>query len=370
MSIKPSRREWLKMSALSTLGAGILTYTSYDLKSTACAQEGNPTRPIKLSGNENPYGYSPKAKQALTDAAADGNRYANPETIAKLEQQIAEREGVRAENVVLGTGSGEVLCMAAIAFGQKEIVAPEPTFPALMRYAENLGARVKSAALNEKYEHDFGAMAKLVNENTSLVYVCNPNNPTGGLSPAAAVRAFCRETARKAPVFVDEAYLEYTDDFPRNSMIELVKKGENVIVSRTFSKIYGMAGLRVGYGLARADVAQKLKKFRMTWFNNLSIQAARAAFADQDFIAQSKRKNAEVRRAFLSEIDKMNLKYAPADANFVWLDVGAGLDDLGDRLRQQHNILLGNPRGGWERVTIGTNEEMQAFVKALKQIKG
>lgn len=324
---------------------------------------------IKLTSNENPYGFSPKAKQAILDNLNDGNRYANPDLVAKLEGEIAQREGLKPENVVLGTGSGEVLCMTAIAFGQKEIVAPDPTFPSLMRYAEYFGAKVNSVALDEKFEHDFEAMSKQINQNTSLVFVCNPNNPTGGLSPNDKVRSFCSETAKKTLVFSDEAYLEYTDDFPRNSMIDLVKKGENVVVSRTFSKIYGLAGLRIGYGLARTDIAQKIKKFRMTWFNNLSIQAALASYADQDFIKESKQKNAQVRRTFLNEIDKMNLKYAPSDANFIWLNTGANMNDLGDKMRQ-HNIWLNNPRGGWSRVTIGTADEMQAFVKALKDIKG
>jgi histidinol-phosphate aminotransferase len=362
MSIKQSRREWLKISALS---ATALAFNGFNSRVEAQTVSN---KLIKLSSNENPYGFSPKAKQSILDSLADGNRYANPNFVARLEQQIAEREGVKAENVVLGTGSGEILCMAAIAFGQKEIVAPDPTFPSLMNYAEKLGARVKSVALNEKYEHDFGAMAKQIGENTSLVYVCNPNNPTASLSPNDALRAFCRETAKKTPVFADEAYLEYTDEFPRNSMIELVKKDEQVIVSRTFSKIYGMAGLRVGYALARADLAQKLKRFRMTWFNNLSVQAALAAYADQQFITDSKRKNAEVRRAFLGEMDKMNLKYAPSDANFVWLQTGAEMSDLSERLRER-NIWLGKPDDGWTRVTIGTNEEMQAFTKAFKEIK-
>ena len=359
-----TRREWLKISALS---AGALAFGSVDFAQKADAQN-NSGNLIKLSGNENPYGFSPKAKQSMLDALTGGNRYANPETVARLEQQIAAREGLKSENVVLGTGSGEVLCMAAIAFGRQEIVAPEPTFPSLMRYAENLGARLKPVALNDKWEHDFGAMAKLTGENTSLVYVCNPNNPTASLSPADALRAFCRETSKRAPVFADEAYLEYTDDYPRNSMVDLVRSGENVIVSRTFSKIYGMAGLRVGYGLARADVAQKLKKFRMTWFNSLSIGAALAAYEDQNFINESRKKNTEVRRAFLSEMDKMNLKYAPSDANFVWLNVGAGLDDLGDRMRTR-GIWIGNPRGGWQRLTVGTSDEMQKFVAAFKEIR-
>lgn len=364
MSMNQTRREWLKFSALS---AAALAFTSFDFKAQTHARN-NSGKLIKLTSNENPYGFSPKAKQAILDSLTDGNRYANPDLVAGLEKEIAAREGVKPESVVLGTGSGEVLCMAAIAFGRGEIVAPDPTFPSLMRYAENLGARVKSVPLNKKFEHDFDAMARSVSENTSLVYVCNPNNPTAGISPNDALRNFCRETAKKVPVFADEAYLEYTDEFPRNSMIDLVQKGENVIISRTFSKIYGMAGLRVGYGLAKAELAQKLKRFRMTWLNNLSVNAALAAYGDQDFIAASRKKNAEVRRAFLSEIDKMNLKYAPSEANFIWLNVGAEMSDLGERMRR-HNILLGNPRNNWARVTIGTGGEMQAFVKALKEIK-
>ncbi len=324
---------------------------------------------IKLSGNENPYGFSPNARQVLLDSIADGNRYANPEIVAKLEQEIARREGLKPENVVLGTGSGEVLCMAAIAFGQKEIVAPDPTFPSLMRYAEYFGAKVKNVPLNEKFEHDFGAMARNISENTSLVYVCNPNNPTAGLSPIDDLRSFCREAAKKTLVFADEAYLEFTDDFPRNSMIDLVQKGENVIVSRTFSKIYGLAGLRIGYGLAKAELAQKLKRYRMTWFNNPSLSAALAAYTDQDFVAQSKKRNLEVRHDFMSELDRMNLKYTPSEANFLWVNVGEEMNYLGDKMRQR-NILLGNPRKGWVRVTIGTADEMQKFAKALKEIKG
>ena len=366
MSNKRTRREWLKISAFS---AGALAFGSFDLAPRISAQQNNSAKLIKLTSNENPYGFSPKARAALMEAIADGNRYAEPEAVAKLEREIAAREGLKAENVVLGTGSGEVLCMAAVAFGQKEIVAPEPTFPSLMRYAESLGAKIKSVALNEKWEHDFGAMAKLVGENTSLVYVCNPNNPTASISPDAALRSFARETAKRTLVFADEAYLEYTDDFPRNSMVDLVRAGENVIVSRTFSKIYGMAGLRVGYGLARTDLAQKLKKFRMTWFNNLSVQAALAAYADTGFINESRRKNAETRRFLLTELDKMNFKYAPTDANFVWLNTGEKFSDLGDKMRA-HNIRLGNPRGGFVRVTIGTDAETEAFVKALRQIKG
>jgi histidinol-phosphate aminotransferase len=364
MALETTRREWLKTSALAAAGLA-LTSTQAGAETPAAAQG---SRPIRLSSNENPYGFSPRARAALLETMTDGNRYADPETVARLEREIAARENLKPENVVLGTGSGEVLCMAAVAFGRGEIVAPDPTFPSLMRYAEKLGARVRAIPLNARFEHDFGAMAAAVSAATALVYVCNPNNPTGGLSPHDALRPFVRETAKKALVFADEAYLEYTDDYPRNSLVELVRAGENVIVSRTFSKIYGLAGLRVGYGLAPAALAQKLKSFRMTWFNNLSVNAALAAFADLDFVAESRRKNTEVRRALTREIEKMELAYAPADANFVWLETGPRLADLGDRMRR-HNIRLGGPQAGWTRVTIGTDAEMRAFVKALREIK-
>lgn len=365
MSIKPTRREWLKLSAIS---AAALAFSSFESKEAAAQNASN--KIIKLTSNENPYGFSPKARQAILDSVAEGNRYASPDLVGKLEREIAAREGLKPENVVLGTGSGEVLCMTGAAYGWQngEVVSPDPTFALLSRYAANFNAKIINVPLDSKHEHDFEAMAKQVSDKTSLVYVCNPNNPTATLAPNAELKQFCRETAKKTAVFADEAYLEYTDDFPRNSMVELIKNGENVIVSRTFSKIYGMAGLRVGYGLARADVAEKIKKFRMTWFNNLTLNAALAAFADQEFVSESKRKNAAVRRAFLTEMNRMNLKSAASEANFVWLNTGESLNDLGDRVKSR-NILLGNPRDGWARITIGTSDEMQAFVKALKEIK-
>lgn len=311
MSSAYSWRDWLKTSVLTGAALALVPHA-------AGAQTADrASRPIKLSGNENPYGFSPRAKQAAIDSIADGNRYADPDAVRKLEAMIAAREGVKPENVVLATGSGEILCMAALAFGKNEIVAPTPTFPTLMTYAEKLGAAVKAVPLNAKFEHDLDALGRGVTGKTSIVYACNPNNPTASITPNDALRAFCNETAKKLPVFVDEAYLEYTHDFPRNSMIDLVQKGGNVIISRTFSKIYGMAGLRVGYGLAPADLVRKLRNFRMTSLNHISIRAALAAYEDQDFIADSKKRNAQVRREFLGVLDGMKLRYAPTDANFV-----------------------------------------------------
>jgi len=364
MSSAYSRREWLKTSAISGAALALIP------RAIVAQTREQVIKPIKLSGNENAYGFSPKAKQAVIDSLADGSRYADPAAVRKLEETIAAREELKPENVVLATGSGEILCMAALAFGKNEIVAPTPTFPALMQYAEKLGAAVRSVPLNAKFEHDLEGLARGVSDKTSLVYTCNPNNPTASMTPNDALRAFCTETAKKAPVFIDEAYLEYTNEGARNSMIDLVRKGENVIISRTFSKIYGMAGLRLGYALARADLVQKLRNFRMTWLNHISIRAGIAAYDDQAFVEDSRKKNARVRRDFLGFLDEMKLRYAPTDANFVWVNVGAGHSDLGDKLKT-HNILLGNPRppeADWVRITIGTPAEMAALTKALRAI--
>jgi histidinol-phosphate aminotransferase len=361
MSFKPTRREWVKMSAMAA-AAVAFAGGGHD----AVGQNGAGL--IKLSGNENPYGPSPKARKALADALTGANRYVPPETLAQLESMIAEREGVKPESVVAATGSGEILCMAAVAFGKKEIVAPTPTFPTLMRYAELLGATVRNVPLTAAFEHDLAAMRRAVSENTSIVFTCNPNNPTGGLTPNSELRSFITETSKRVPVFSAEAYPEYTDDFPRNSMIDLVRAGENVIVSRTFSKIYGMAGLRVGYGIAKPELAARLRRYRMTWLNNTSIAAAIAAYADQAFVAESKKRNEELRGWFLKELDTMGVRYAPTVSNFAWVNIGTGVQNYTDRMREK-GFLMGRADNGWTRVTIGTADEMRKYVAALKQIR-
>lgn len=206
MSSTFNRRAWLRTTALS--GAALALLPS---EIVAAAPASDRTKPIKLSGNENPYGFSPKAREAIVEALADGNRYANPDAVRELEALIAAREGLKPENVVLATGSGEILFMAAVAFGRAEIVAPDPTFPALTQYAGKLGAAIKSIPLNAKFEHGLDAMAKAITERTSIVYVCNPNNPTASITPNPTLTAFCREIAKPS-------------EFPRNSMIELVRR--------------------------------------------------------------------------------------------------------------------------------------------------
>lgn len=351
--------------------AGAAGFLNFSLPETNAAQTANGQTLIKLSSNENPYGPSPKARQAIIEAVASGNRYAGGEVVA-LEKLIAEREGVAPENVVLGTGSGEVLAMAAVAYGldKGEIVTPDPTFWGLQRYAENIGAKITRVPLDANHSHDLKTMRERISANTRLVYVCNPNNPTGTIIPNAELRQFCTDV-KNTPILIDEAYLEYLDDYPASSAVDSVRKGANVIVLRTFSKIYGLAGLRVGYGLARKDIADNLKKFRMTWFNPISLRAAIASLQDETFVRESRRKNAETRKFVLAEMDKLKLSSASSNANFIWLNVGVNQRDLPAKLMKA-NIAIRNGiaplDSDWARITIGTDAEMQSFTKTLRGI--
>lgn len=365
-----NRREMLKMGAFASATA-LLNFNQPSAGARAQKLQANSV--IQISRNENPYGPSRRARQAIIEAVTAGNRYAGDEA-ALLEKMIAEREGLEPENVVLATGSGEVLAMAAVAYGldKGEIIAADPTFEWLLRYAAQLGAKINRVPLDEKHAHDLNEMSRRISSSTKLIYVCNPNNPTATIVPSGELRQFCEEAAKRAAVLVDEAYLEYLEDFPAPSMIDLVKRGANVIVLRTFSKIYGLAGLRVGYGLARKEVAARLRKFRMTWLNPVSLRAAAASLEETEFVRESRRKNAETRRYVLAEMDKLKLAYAPSYANFFYFNTGTNNRDLPAKLAK-FNIRIGNASNAplesdWARVTIGTMEEMRAFVKAMQSI--
>ncbi|HEX9927393.1 MAG TPA: histidinol-phosphate transaminase [Pyrinomonadaceae bacterium] len=360
-----NRREMLKIGAFAGASAFLHLGTG---GSTIAAQSQSI---IRLSSNENPYGPSPKARQAIIESVSLGNRYSQTEA-AQLEKLVAERENVAPESVVLGTGSGELLAMAAVAYGlnQSEIVTASPTFFGLLQYAERIGARINRVPLDADHVHDLDAMSRRVSASTKLVYVCNPNNPTGTIVSTEKLKQFCEVVSKQAPILVDEAYLEYVDDFPASSMIDFVRKGANVIVLRTFSKIYGLAGMRVGYGLAKPEIAARLKQFRMTWFNPVSLRAAIASLQDTEFVRESRRRNTATREFMKREFEKMNFPQVPSQANSIWVNFGAGNRDLPARLAKYNIQIRGASNApldsDWARITVGTQEEMQIFFKALR----
>ncbi|WP_456429772.1 pyridoxal phosphate-dependent aminotransferase [Rhodocaloribacter sp.] len=369
-----NRREWLTRS-------GMLAATSFVFGPGALAARGRaPARSaraaraemIRLHSNENPFGPSPRAREAMTAAFDLGNRYP-AEHYRELTTLIAEAEGLTPDHVFLGAGSHEVLRVAGVAYGLEggEVVTPYPTYERMGVYAEAVGARVHRVPLTPGFDTDLDAMDRRTTNGVKMVFVCNPNNPTGMVIPADRLRAFCEDVSRRAVVFVDEAYHEYVDDPAYASMTDLVKAGENVIVSRTFSKIYGLAGLRVGYGLARPDIVARLKALTTAHsVNILGLSAAKAAFADEPFRTMSRRENAGA-RAFLSGVlDELGYRYLPSQSNFVFFHVGEDVRAFGEKMRGR-GIRVGRPFPpylDWCRVSIGTRPEMEAFVTALRSV--
>lgn len=370
-----SRRDWLRASGLLT-GGLLLGPATGLLAAPAAPRAKAPAAPIRLNGNENPWGPSEKARQAMRAAFDSCNRYPN-DYIKALKAQIAAAEGLTPEHVLLGAGSTELLSVAGLAYGQEgaQLVSAYPAFPLLMQYAQHFRADWQQVPLDAGHAHDLGAMAQRVTPRTKLVYVCNPNNPTGTALPPDRLRDFCHSLARQTTVLVDEAYLEYLDDPAASSMVGLVRQGQDVIVLRTFSKIYGLAGLRIGYALAQPATVQRLGKYQMGWAWGQGVPAlaaAQASLADQDFVRNTRRLTAAGRQSLLGWLDQQGIRHAPAAANFVFLALDRFPTAFTEELAQRR-LLVGRAqdyRGEkWARITIGTPEQMKLLTAALADLR-
>jgi histidinol-phosphate aminotransferase len=215
-------------------------------------------------------------------------------------------------------------------------------------------------------------MAQKINDKTGLVFLCNPNNPTGTLLEKHALKDFCTSFDGKAMIFSDEAYYDYITEPYYPSMVELVKQDRNIIVSRTFSKVYGMAGLRIGYLIAKPDIATKLKAGVMAMTNTLAIEAAKEALRDDDFYKFSILKNAEAKAQIYKTLDELKLKYIKSHTNFVFFRTGRPIAELNEAMRRE-NVLIGRPFPPllkWARISTGTLEQVDLFGKALKKVMG
>jgi histidinol-phosphate aminotransferase len=324
-------------------GAASLAFTPISL-----ANLGPPPGMIALRFNENPYGPSPGALKAAAEAAALGAYYAD-DMHAPLLQTIADRNNVALENMVLSSGSNEALQAAFVAWGRKgRIVLPSLTYTAHVHYARRMGVDVIPVPLKDDLTIDLDAMAAAVTDDVSMVYICNPNNPTGHTLDGDALRDFCRSVGRRAVVMVDEAYNELTDRPDYTSMIDLVREGENVVVMRTFSKLFGMAGMRVGYGIGRPDIAKIIADHVMAWPNGVGLAAAKACYTDDEFV---------------DTLRENGIEALPSQTNFVFANIGRNGSDFQRRMAER-KILI---RGRWPsypdyiRVSMGKIEDIETF---------
>ena len=324
---------------------------------------------IKLDGNENPYGPSPAARQAILESVSEAPRYADA-TIETLTNQLAAREGVAPSQIVIGAGSGELLKMAgllAVTTAGAEVVASRPTYEELPVFAQALGLKVHWVAPDSEHRHDLSAMRGAITQLTRLVYVCNPNNPTGTAVTRDALETFIRSVPLGCTVIVDEAYMDLADQAGVATVAALVNDVPNMVVLRTFSKLHGLAGLRIGYAIAPAGLAPRLAALSLTWPNTTGLSAAIASFNDHDFLKVTRTALAGDRAKVHATLDRLGLERADAQGNFVFFDTGGPLQRFQDRMLAE-GIKVGRRFDGydtWARVTIGLHQEVDRFLQAL-----
>ena len=372
-----SRREWFK----SSIGLGGLMMTPSILTAEEI-KKYNP-RPlsdiVKLSSNENPYGPSERVRNAIIDSFENACRYPY-EYILKLQNILAKKHNVSPESIVITGGSNEALRVTGLAVADQggEIVAGQPTYLALMSYAEAMGGKINWVPVDSNKGYDLGEIEKKINGKTKMVFIANPNNPTGTLLEKSSLSNFCERVSEKTLVFCDEAYYDYINEPDYPSMDYLVRQGKDIIVSRTFSKVFGMAGLRIGYMVLKPKLADKLfgeyspygRNKIMAQTNVLAVAAAIEALNDTDFYAFSLRKANEEKDKIYKLLDHLGLKYVESSTNFVFFESKKHIDDLSKEMLAK-GVRVGRPFPpfyDWCRISTGTSQEVDRFVSAMLDI--
>ena len=393
MSSILSRRDWLRTSGLLTAGlstgfrfakapASAYGQSVFINEFAVVRDPGLATPPdtlpklrARLFANENPLGIAPGAKEALVKAADIGNRYAWME-FAQLKQLIAADEGIKPDNILLSPGSSDILMAAATHFAKDKgtILTSAMTYDDLLERAAKQGANIVALPMTKDYKFDLNAMKAKITPAVKMVYIVNPNNPTGTIIPAAELEAFCREVSPKVPVFLDEAYIDFYEPADRPRLGKLVAEGLNVILARTFSKIHGFAGLRLGYAIASPGMLQTLKPYTNGEFavSITTLMAGVASYRDKDWQNHCRAENAKARAYTAKALADMGYEVIPSAANFMLFPIRMKTQSFENQMYAsgigiQTRDFSGQP---YCRVSIGTMDEMAMFMDGFKKVVG
>jgi len=367
MSIRAaaSRRAFIE-----TLGAGGLMLAARPVFAIGAAANDQ----VRLNYNESPYGPSEKALKAIRDSISDfDGRYYEDTYYDNLSNVLAKHHGVARENIHVGAGSTEFLkiCDDIFLRDRAKLVVAEPAYEAVIQYAVNSKADATKVALTPDYRHDLPKMAAAVNRDTGLVYICNPNNPTGTIVRKDEMQAFMERVPESVPVVVDEAYSHFANDPGFESAIKYVKEGRNVIVAKTFSKVYGMAGMRVGYVIARKDLIERIHPFTVDYtVTGMAANAAIAAINDQQHVDRVVKQNATQRQNLFDEMKRLKFEHTASQANFVMINVKKPVVPVIQEF-EKRKVLVGREFPAlptFMRVTLGTADEMKKFFVAFQEI--
>ena len=363
-----SRREWINKSATVIGGSFLGSMIGFSpLKGAPLLKE-----PVRMMYNENPYGPSDIAKRAMRRAFSESNLYTMRAALSEFKNLIAELNNVKPENVAIGFGSREILNKAAIMNGIDggELISPTLTFEAINQFAsKTMKTNVVRVPMTKEIGIDLKTTGQMVNSKTNMVYLCNPNNPTGVIMNPKELEVFCKETSKKSIVFVDEAYHEYVMDKQYRSMVSLVNEGYDVLISRTASKVHGLAGLRVGYAISTPKIIKRLNSYMNGSLNVVGLRGAIASYKDKRFQKFSIEKNNEGRTIVTDYLDKKGIEYLDSQTNFIFIKTGIDIKKFQPAM-EKHKVLVGRPfppYTDWCRLSIAKPEEMESFNKGFNK---
>ena len=327
---------------------------------------------VRLSSNENPLGVSPAAREAIIEAIVDSNRYGGKRR--EVMEELARYLGVQPDNITLGFGSTEILqvCTQTFQGPNTPLIAAEPTFEDVMDYQDTMPFEVKLIPLTADLQHDVGRMREEASRRPSLVYFCNPNNPTGTITSSADIDAWIAEAPETTTFLMDEAYLEYVTDDRYWDTLKWIESKPNVIVIRTFSKIFAMAGLRLGFAVTHPTTAARLAEHTVQNSPNvLAGAAALASLKDEGLVERSITVNAEAKEIVHTTLDELGLEYLPTNANFIMHRINGDLATYRDRMADT-GLLVGRnfpPMLDHNRLSFGLPNEMDRWASTIKDFR-
>jgi histidinol-phosphate aminotransferase len=383
-----NRRQWLKSGALLTGGFSFLpgAWNNVSAFSPSAHRELNtclsdqqialnapPELKARLFANENPFGPGDKAKKALIDALTISYMYPF-QNVRELAKRIAANEGIKDDQLLMSAGSSPIILAAGMHFAKNggNLITGETSYDDLPGKFKRFGGNVVYVPLTADYKLDLDAMEKKIDGNTKLIYICNPNNPTATYLDPEKLRAFCERVHTRVPIFIDEAYIDYLEDAKTFSMMDCARKGMNVIIARTFSKLHGFAGLRVGYGIGQPDIMDQLDKYTSgnICISAPSASAALASYDDKPYLQDALQKTKSSKEFLYGVLKAEGYEYIPSAANFVMFPLKMEGDRFVEEMMKRgvgiRNWKLNDK--DWCRVSIGRMDEMKAFAEAFKQL--
>lgn len=328
--------------------------------------------PVKLSSNENPYGPSLQAQKAMHAQIASGNRYPWDLT-SQLIDALAAHHHISPDNLLIGAGSTEMLDIVGRYAAREpgELVLPSPTYDYWTTATTKLGLKNISVPVTAEKKIDLKAMLNAINGNTRLIYICNPNNPTGTIAKREELIDFIDRVSKKTLVLIDEAYMDYAG---KNSLLSIADKYSNLVIVKTFSKIYGMAGCRIGYAIANQTLLRNIENLQSMpngGVSGMSVAGAMASLKDQVFINSCLIKNENVKAYTVKELENLQMKCIPSHTNFIYFSLLKYPHDYFEKLKSSDIIgtKIYEEDGKWTRITVGTDEEMRYFIQSLQKVK-